>query len=174
MIFFAVKRPIPMGQHGANATRLGMWLSLVFALLASSAGASSLSPQVTSLVSKYCVDCHDSEVKKAGLDIERVMQDDLGQHSREWEAVVRKLRARQMPPIGKDRPPDKTYDEVVTWLASSLDRVAAKNPNPGRTGTFRRLNRTEYQNVIRGREDQPARDRRAEERARRRHVPHPA
>src|SRR4030095_148062 len=29
------------------------------------------------------------------------------------------------------------------------DRAAAKDPNPGRTETFRRLNRTEYQNAIR-------------------------
>src|SRR5438046_4506039 len=54
-----------------------------------------------------------------------------------------------MPPIGKERPPDKTYDKVVTRLASALDRAAAKYPNPGRTETFRRLNRTEYQNAIR-------------------------
>src|SRR6185436_15582430 len=32
---------------------------------------------------------------------------------------------------------------------SSLDRAAANRPNPGRTETFRRLNRTEYQNSIR-------------------------
>src|SRR5262249_41098778 len=30
-----------------------------------------------------------------------------------------------------------------------LDAAAAGNPNPGRTDTFRRLNRTEYQNAIR-------------------------
>ena len=31
----------------------------------------------------------------------------------------------------------------------SLDRAAAEQPDPGRTDTFRRLNRTEYQNAIR-------------------------
>src|SRR5207302_5296418 len=62
---------------------------------------------------------------------------------------VRKLRARQMPPIGKNRPEERTYQEVVSWLAASLDREAARHPNPGRTETFRRLNRTEYQNAIR-------------------------
>src|SRR6185436_12592779 len=46
-------------------------------------------------------------------------------------------------------PADKTYDDVIVSLANSLDREAAKNPNPGRTETFRRLNRTEYQNAIR-------------------------
>ena len=61
----------------------------------------------------------------------------------------RKLRARQMPPIGQERPTDKTCDEVVARLASSLDRAASTTPNPERSNTFRRLNRTEYQNEIR-------------------------
>ena len=41
------------------------------------------------------------------------------------------------------------YDALIAHLESSLDRVAAENPDPGRTDTFRRLNRTEYQNAIR-------------------------
>jgi Protein of unknown function (DUF1592)/Protein of unknown function (DUF1588)/Protein of unknown function (DUF1585)/Protein of unknown function (DUF1587)/Protein of unknown function (DUF1595)/Planctomycete cytochrome C len=104
---------------------------------------------VNSVVSQYCFDCHDGDAKKGGLDLERISRDDVARHSAEWEKVIRKLRARQMPPIGKERPPDKTYDEVVAKLALSLDRAAAKNPTPGRTETFRRLNRTEYQNAIR-------------------------
>jgi hypothetical protein len=108
-----------------------------------------LAVPVKSVVNQYCVSCHDAEVKKGGLDLERVLGDDVTQYSREWEQVARKLRTRQMPPVGKDRPTDKTYDDVVTRLSSSLDRAAAKNPNPGRTETFRRLNRTEYRNAIR-------------------------
>ena len=101
------------------------------------------------MVNKYCVGCHDADVKKGGLDLERISRDDVSRHSEEWEHVIRKLRARQMPPMGKERPADKIYDDVVTRLSGSLDRAAARNPNPGRTETFRRLNRTEYQNAIR-------------------------
>ncbi len=54
-----------------------------------------------------------------------------------------------MPPIGKDRPSERNYDSIVAKLASALDRAASRNPDPGRTDTFRRLNRTEYQNAIR-------------------------
>jgi hypothetical protein len=101
------------------------------------------------VVNQYCVSCHDAEVKKGGLDLERISRDDVTSHSDEWEKVVRKMRARQMPPAGKDRPADKVYDELVGKLASTLDRDAAKSTNPGRTETFRRLNRTEYQNAVR-------------------------
>ncbi len=37
----------------------------------------------------------------------------------------------------------------MSALAGALDRAAAAHPDPGRTDTFRRLNRTEYQNAIR-------------------------
>jgi len=104
---------------------------------------------VKAVVNQYCVSCHDADVKKGGLDLERINRDGVTEHSDEWEKVVRKMRARQMPPVGKERPTEKVYDEVVARLSSTLDRAAAKNPNPGRTDTFRRLNRTEYQNAIR-------------------------
>src|SRR5258705_469710 len=50
---------------------------------------------------------------------------------------------------GLPRPDEATYNAVVSSLESALDSAAAAKPNPGRTDTFRRLNRTEYQNSIR-------------------------
>lgn len=66
-----------------------------------------------------------------------------------WEEVVRKLRSRQMPPGDMPRPDESTYDSVLASLEQSLDRIATEHPRPGRTDTFRRLTRTEYQNAIR-------------------------
>ena len=60
----------------------------------------------------------------------------------------RKLCGRMIA-TGLPRPDDATYDSVVAYLETSLDGAAAAAPNPGRTDTFRRLNRTEYQNAIR-------------------------
>ncbi len=65
------------------------------------------------------------------------------------EQMIRKLQHRQMPPVGEPRPDDETYNRIVALLSSSLDGAAAEKPNPGRTDTFRRLNRTEYQNAVR-------------------------
>ena len=101
------------------------------------------------LVEEYCVSCHDEDKKKGNLALDTVAAHDVAQHPDVWEKVVRKLRARQMPPIGKERPDDATYDAVIASLEKSLDRAAAANPNPGRTATIRRLTRTEYQNAIR-------------------------
>ena len=40
-------------------------------------------------------------------------------------------------------------ERLTTYLEAALDRAAVANPDPGRTATLRRLNRTEYQNAIR-------------------------
>ena len=104
---------------------------------------------IKQFVSRHCGTCHNSDNPKGGLDLDKVSGDDVAAHSEVWEKVVRKLTTRQMPPAGKPRPDEQTYDALVTLLESRLDRMAAAQPNPGRTPTLRRLNRTEYQNAIR-------------------------
>ena len=100
-------------------------------------------------VKSNCLDCHDKVTKTAGLVLDDQLATDIAGNVEVWEKVVRKLTARQMPPKGSPRPTERDYDTVVSWLQSSLDDAGARNPNPGRTETFRRLNRTEYQNTIR-------------------------
>ncbi|MBM3855225.1 MAG: DUF1592 domain-containing protein, partial [Verrucomicrobia bacterium] len=104
---------------------------------------------VAQLVRGYCLDCHDSAVKKGGLSFEELDFGRFERNAKTWEAVVRKLHHRQMPPAGEARPTEDAYRGTVEFLAASLDRVAAAAPDPGRTDTLRRLNRTEYQNAIR-------------------------
>lgn len=102
-----------------------------------------------SMVERYCTDCHNGDKKKGGIDLESVGSDKVGGNLKVWEKVARRMRARQMPPAGKERPDDATYTAVLSRLESSLDDAATQHPNPGRTDTMRRLNRTEYQNAIR-------------------------
>ncbi len=109
---------------------------------------SLLGPHVA-LVDEYCLSCHDKDHEKGKLVLETIAEDGVAEHPEIWEKVVRKLRARLMPPIGKERPDEPTYDSVVSFLEKSLDRAATAKPNPGRTATIRRLTRTEYKNAVR-------------------------
>jgi mono/diheme cytochrome c family protein len=104
---------------------------------------------IQAFVTQHCSSCHNREDKRGGLALDAVSSQDIGANPDIWEKVVRKLTARQMPPLGKPRPDERTYMTVVAALESELDRLAAVRPHPGRTPTFRRLNRTEYQNAIR-------------------------
>jgi hypothetical protein len=112
------------------------------------AGAPQQSPERV-VINRYCAGCHNSKAKTGGLALDALVMEDVSLHPQTWEKVVRKLRARHMPPPGLPRPDERTYDTLVASLESSLDRAAMANPDPGRTDTFRRLNRTEYQNAIR-------------------------
>jgi cytochrome c553 len=125
----------------------------VFVLLAAAFFFSSFAADDRNLpaaaIREYCADCHDSEMKKGSLDLESLLADAPAQHAAIWEKAVRKMQARQMPPIGKKRPDEVSYNTTIAQLTKFLDADAAKHLNPGRTETFRRLNRTEYQNAVR-------------------------
>jgi len=101
------------------------------------------------LVDQYCIACHSAAIASGGLALDRLDASDPTSAAAEWEAVVRKLDHRQMPPIGMPRPDRATYRVVIHELTEALDSHAAKHPNPGRGATFRRLNRAEYRNAIR-------------------------
>ena len=101
------------------------------------------------VIRRYCVACHNGRLLTAGLALDTVDLTRVGDHAELWERVVRKLRAGLMPPAGRPRPDEATYDRVATWLETELDAAAAALPNPGRTQTFHRLNRAEYQNAVR-------------------------
>jgi len=113
------------------------------------AAAADPSSADRALLNKYCVGCHSEKAKQGNFVVTTLDPANAGPNAERWELVVRKLRARSMPPPGRPRPDEAGYEALVTHLEESLDRASAANPNPGRTDTFRRLNRTEYQNAIR-------------------------
>ncbi len=101
------------------------------------------------LISRHCLGCHNDRLKTAGLELDALVEQHEGLDRATWEKVARKLRARQMPPAGRRRPDESAYREALSSLEGELDRIAADSPDPGRTETFRRLNRTEYHNAVR-------------------------
>ncbi len=101
------------------------------------------------LISRHCLGCHNNRLRTAGLELDALVEQHTGLDRATWEKVARKLRARQMPPPGRRRPDESAYREALSSLEGELDRIAAEQPDPGRTDTFRRLNRTEYHNAIR-------------------------
>jgi hypothetical protein len=118
----------------------------------SQGAAPASSPQVSpekAALDRYCVRCHNEKTASAGLVLDTSDLQHLAAHGDVWEKVVRKMRARAMPPAGAPRPDERGYSELLSYLESTLDRAAKTNPDPGRTDPFRRLNRTEYRNAVR-------------------------
>lgn len=100
-------------------------------------------------IAQNCINCHNADDKEGNLILEGVTMDSSTEDPELFERIVRRLDARQMPPPDRKRPTEETYQQVLAQLIGDLDAQSAAHPKPGRTDTFRRLNRTEYQNAIR-------------------------
>ncbi len=97
----------------------------------------------------YCITCHDSDTKIAGLALDALDLSKPAANAATIEKVIVKLRAGSMPPPGNPRADPATYRAVATALENLADQAWAARPNPGRIGAVQRLNRTEYNNAIR-------------------------
>jgi len=104
--------------------------------------------QDRSFLNQYCVTCHNERAKTAGLMLDKLDVERVGDSADIWEKVVVKLRTGMMPPSGARRPDRSVIDAFASTVETALDRAAAAKPNPGTTA-LHRLNRTEYANAIR-------------------------
>jgi mono/diheme cytochrome c family protein len=100
-------------------------------------------------VDKYCAGCHNARQKSGNLVLDKREMGQVAADAAVWEKVIRKLKAKAMPPASvARRPSEAEVSGFVTSVQNTLDDAAARNPNPGRSG-IHRLNRVEYANAIR-------------------------
>src|SRR5262245_37547127 len=128
-------------------TRIAAFVFLTSAIMAAGAQRSGTS-SLQAVLNTYCVTCHNQRLHTADLMLDKADIDHSTDNPAVWEKVLRKLRAREMPPFGRPRPDDATYDSVVAFLETALDQAAEAKPNPGRPSAHR-LNRSQYANAIR-------------------------
>ncbi|HEY1757300.1 MAG TPA: DUF1592 domain-containing protein [Bryobacteraceae bacterium] len=93
----------------------------------------------------YCFTCHSGPDAPMGMEIDKLDTAHVEKNPEKWEKVVLKLRAGMMPPSGMRRPDAKTYEAMIEYLETELDKhKITELPPPG----LHRLNRTEYANAI--------------------------
>lgn len=107
---------------------------------------------VKPFLAENCYPCHGNEKQKRELNFQTFESvaalTALTEHREQWEEVVAKLRAREMPPEDEPQPSEQQRQAVATWIDRELARIdRVTPPDPGRV-TARRLNRTEYNNSI--------------------------
>ena len=82
----------------------------------------------------YCDTCHFGPKARAKLNLEGLDLSNLAANGETWEKVLRKLRNREMPPVGMPRPSEAMYKTLVSAIEGERDRIAEVQPNPGRPG----------------------------------------
>ena len=136
------------------ASSLLVWVSRTEAQIGPSTAtvSSSFADRETAnhaLLDRYCVGCHNARAKVANLSLAEADLTNISAHPEIWEKVVTKLRAGAMPPAGRPRPDNAQLVALADFLVADLDKAALSHPQPGRTESLHRLNRTEYQNAVR-------------------------
>ena len=118
-------------------------------LLSSTSGAQSAGELLNTTINQYCLACHNDSLSTADVSFQNLDLSEVSNHGALQEKVLSQLRNRRMPPMEMPKPSEAVYNELVSWLESEIDELAATAPNPGRTDTFHRINRAEYANSVR-------------------------
>ena len=111
----------------------------------------SFEKDIRPLIEENCFACHGNGKAKGEVSLEGFKTAaDVHRDYKLWETVRRKVQAGEMPPKERKQRPDKAEQAFIAgWVRHSLDDFYANAPpDPGRV-TVRRLNRTEYNNVLR-------------------------
>jgi hypothetical protein len=100
------------------------------------------------MLDSYCSDCHNSIDRAGEVSFEGLTPDSVPEHAEVFEAAIRKLRGRLMPPPGNRQPEQADLDGLVGWLERSIDDAA----DDAETGyvPIQRLSRTEYAQAVKG------------------------
>jgi hypothetical protein len=122
-----------------------------------------LSTQVRPFLERYCVSCHGAKKQKANLDLSRgVSLKAITGNFRQWEKVLQRLQASEMPPEDATRQPKpEERSAVISWIRELRDREAQRNAGDPGTVQARRLSNAEFDYTIRdltGVDIQPARE----------------
>src|ERR1700676_3803413 len=123
-------------------------LTLTVCAVVFAADAPTFDNTVKPVLTNTCAACHNSQLPSGGLDLATFSRpESIAENRPEWEKIVDRLRAGEMPPPGVPRP--ARLDAVIQYVQSEFDKADRNiKPDPGRV-TARRLNRSEYSNTIR-------------------------
>lgn len=124
-------------------------MRIVFAVSFLATHVVTAAPITASFIDKHCVECHDADLKKGGLDLTAlkwVPQERA--NFEEWVKVFDRVQKGEMPPKKKERPEAVEQKSFLAGLETSLhDHQAAVLAVTGRT-VLRRLNRVEYETTL--------------------------
>ena len=117
--------------------------------------------KVRPVFAEYCYDCHGEGASKGDFVLDDILKHDgVLEEESFWKKVWQHLYKHSMPPSRKPKPSVAERKAVLGAIERTVFGLDPSKPDPGRV-TIRRLNRAEYDNVIRdltGVDFKPAKD----------------
>lgn len=111
--------------------------------------AKTFASEVQPLLRMYCADCHTGDEPEAELRLEFDAVPDLSQQFEQWTVILQRVGGHEMPPEESHQPSDAERDAFVNWVDAGLDEFNCEQRKVKPRTTVRRLNRVEYNNVVR-------------------------
>ena len=116
-----------------------VWIAMSNVQTAPQAAAPAQTPGATGAaapthrqaLNRYCVSCHNKKLKSGGVALDKLDPATPTIGTDVWERVIRKLNTGTMPPGGRPRPDQATYDSITNWLEGEIDRAAAGESESG-------------------------------------------
>ncbi|TDU80910.1 cytochrome c [Prosthecobacter fusiformis] len=124
-------------------------LSLLLASLATSPALAAVPQPVAAFLDQHCTECHDSDVKKAGLDLTDLKFDLADADAAlKWQRIFERVHTGEMPPA-KNTQPTKTEAELfLASLGKPLIQADEQDIASNGRVRSRRLTRTEYEHTL--------------------------
>jgi hypothetical protein len=97
------------------------------------------------MLATYCSECHNRDDLAGEISFQGLTPESVPQHPEIFEAAIRKLRGRLMPPPGSPQPSASDVDALIAWLERAID--GSSKPAIGYAAA-QRLNRVQYANAV--------------------------
>lgn len=111
-------------------------------------GQAMYDQKIKPMLEQYCFDCHADGMDKGSFTFDKYTDyKSLRSDMKFWDHVRQQIVTHVMPPEKKDKPSLEQRDEMVAWIDDAIFWFDPTKPDPGHV-TYRRLNRTEYNNTV--------------------------
>lgn len=122
---------------------------LATATLLITAAPLSAAPDSKAFFGTHCLECHDTETKKGGVDLEALLWAPNEKASYDkWVKVYDVVHKGEMPPKKEERPPADASKAFLANLGDNLNAVDKQKVAANGRTVLRRLNREEYERTV--------------------------
>lgn len=111
--------------------------------------ALTLAAEPTAWLEKYCIDCHNADRKKGGVDLTAIAsKQDVISGISLWQTMLQQVEDEEMPPK-KPLPSDIERQEIIAYLRNGIESADWSRMKGVEHLTLPRLTKVEYNNTLR-------------------------
>lgn len=105
--------------------------------------------EVKPFLQRYCADCHTGDEPEGSVTLDYKLAPDVAAEFQKWTSVLQKVGGHEMPPEDAEQPSERERADFAKWVDAGLAEFDCLQVKAKPRSTVRRLNRAEYNNVIR-------------------------